>query len=93
MKEGEEGNKPASKYGEIGMAPINGSNQAVQGHGGEINGTANISDQPPAEPGMINAWQKFENQYIKPTFTKERKDPYLYEAEQPLGESAQNAQL
>jgi hypothetical protein len=96
MKEVDESNKPASKYSEIGMVPSNGSNQATHGSssGSESNKAANpSSSQAPTEAGMISSWQKFENQYIKPTFTKERKDPYSYEVEQPLGVAAQNAQL
>lgn len=34
--------------------------------------------QQPA-PGVVGAWEKFEKEYIKPTFTKEKKDSYSYE--------------
>lgn len=51
------------------------------------------AEQPPAETSKFSTWQKFENQYIKPTFIKERKEPFTYEAEQPLQVAAQNAQL
>lgn len=51
------------------------------------------SNEQPA-PGMRGTWEKFEKEYIKPTFTKEKKDSYSYEVEQPLDVgSAENKQL
>ena len=95
MKEVEEANKPASKYSEIGMAnrSSGNSNQAVQGSGEENNGTMKTSEQLPSEPKIIGAWQRFENEYIKPTFVKEPENRYSYEGEQPLSAANQNAQL
>jgi hypothetical protein len=85
------GIKPASKYSEIGMVN-NGGSKSGHSSGAE-SVSAHVGDSKSGEPGMIGTWQKFENQYIKPTFTKEKKDPYSYEAEQPLDAAAQNAHL